>query len=200
MWNSVSNQNFSLWYKLSFGFWSAVSECWLQFSPVITGLLVIKAVTQKELWHSCWFSRELFYYMRLWCCGILDKWHQWPIGTFCLRLVMCDVEDSESTGNGRKFFHVLILMCDTESYWFFYCCQNCVWVLHDIRLPYTHTHTRARARTHARTHARSLSHSFTLPSEVLKPSKICTLRFWNTPLYSLDIPPPDCLLLLSEML
>jgi len=25
---------------------------------------------------------------------------------------MCDVEDSESTGDGGKFFHVLILMCD----------------------------------------------------------------------------------------
>jgi len=26
--------------------------------------------------------------------------------------VMCDVEERESTGDGRKFFHVLILMCD----------------------------------------------------------------------------------------
>jgi len=47
----------------------------------------------------------------------------------------------------------------------------------------------ARARTHTHTH------THTLPSELLKPSKICTLRFCNTSPYSLDIPPPECLLL-----
>jgi hypothetical protein len=115
MWNSSSNQNFCLWYKLRFGFWLAVSDWWLQFGQVITGLLEIRAVTQKELWHYCWSSRKLFYYMRLWCCGILDKWQQWPIAIFSWRLVMCDVEDSESTGDGGKFLYMLILMCDYRN-------------------------------------------------------------------------------------
>jgi len=28
---------------------------------------------------------------------------------------MCDVEESESIGDGGKFFHVLILMCDYRN-------------------------------------------------------------------------------------
>jgi len=77
---------------------------------------------------------------------------------------MCDVEDSESTSDGGKFFHVLILMCDYGKL-----------LVLLLLSKFTHTHT--------------------LPSEVLKPSKICTLTFCNTPLYSLDILHPECLLL-----
>ena len=41
----------------------------------------------------------------------------------------------------------------------------------------------------------SHTHTHTQQSKVLKLYKICNLRFSNTPLYSLDIPPPECLLL-----
>jgi hypothetical protein len=62
MWNSIRNQNFCLCYKLSFGFWSAVSEWCLQFNSVIAGLLETKAVTQKELW----FGKGATVEHRLW--------------------------------------------------------------------------------------------------------------------------------------
>ena len=74
----------------------------------------------------------------------------------------------------------------TESYLFCYYCQNSVRVLRS-----THTHIHTHTYTHTHTH----THTHTLPSEVLKPSKIWTLRFCNTTQYSLDIPTPECLLL-----
>ena len=83
---------------------------------------------------------------------------------------MCDVEDSESTGDDGKFFHALLLMWLQKFIGF----VTTVKILFECCLPHTHTHA--------------------LPSKVLKSSKICTLRFCNTPQYSLDIPPPECLL------
>jgi len=79
----------------------------------------------------------------------------------------------------------------------FKCCMTSAFhsLIHTHTNTHTYTRTRAHVHTHTHTYTCMRARTHTLPSVVLKPSKMCTLRFRNTPLYSLHFPPPKCLLL-----
>jgi len=77
---------------------------------------------------------------------------------------MCDVEDSESIGDGRKFLHVLILMCDYRNLLVLLLLSKfCLSVaFHSL----THTHTHTHTQTH--TTIRSVETLIDLHFEVLE--------------------------------